>query len=120
VQIQEKIITKTEVILDLSLSVKNKSQYKGLINDFCEQYHEKTGKPRNIICDLMVNEFYEFLPHERDWIRKRIDQKYKIIHRVNNGLLRSNKIRNEIQKLETKAGEILTTTFDYMKNDKNG
>lgn len=67
--------------------------FEDLINDYCEQIHLKTGKLRSNICKIMVNEFHGKIGHEDDWIRKKIDTRYKSMYRIENGKLRSKKNR---------------------------
>ena len=117
----QKLILKAEVIEDLKILSIDRSKYKGLINDFCEQYHSENNEPRPAICNLMVNEFYGLVGHEKDWIRKKIDEKYKPYHRVRNGKLRGNKLRlkkipQKINKLEEQFAELTKHTLDFVTN----
>lgn len=116
----QKLISKAEVIEDLKILSIDRSKYKNLINGFCEQYHLQNKKPRPEICNLMVNEFYGSVGHEKDWIRKKIDEKYKLYHRVRNGKLRGNKVRlnkipQKINRLEEQFAELTKHTIDYVR-----
>lgn len=115
----QKLISKAEVIEDFKILSTDRSKYKDLINQFCEQYHSENNAPRPAICNLMVNEFYGLVSHEKDWIRKKIDEKYKPYHRVRNGKLRGNKLRlkkipQKINKLEEQFAELTKHTLDYV------
>jgi hypothetical protein len=106
-----RIITRSQVIKD----------FDNLINPYCEQYHIVTGKPRPEICKIMIKKFAKKVKHEDDWIRKRIDQKYKSIHRIKNAEKRSkaSRIKNipkKINKLEDELAELTKTTVDYIKS----
>lgn len=56
------------------------------INEYCEQYYLETDKPRVMICTIMIMHFHERVQGGKsdDWMRKRIDPKYKMTYRVNN------------------------------------
>jgi len=115
----QKLILKSEVIEDFKILSIDRSKYKDLINQFCEQYHSQNNEPRPAICNLMVNEFYGLVDHEKDWIRKKIDEKYKPYHRVRNGKLRGNKLRlkkipQKINKLEEQFAELTKHTLDFV------
>ena len=105
-----RIITKPQVRKD----------FVNLINPYCEQYHVVTGTPRPQICKIMIEKFGKKIKHEDDWIRKRIDKKYKALHRIRNAEKRSraNRIKNipkKINKLEGQLAELTKTTIDYAK-----
>lgn len=72
----QKHLTEIDVIKDFSSN----------IDDFCEQYHIETGKPRVMICTIMIMKFDGRVQGGKssDWMRKRIDDKYKMTYRVNN------------------------------------
>ncbi len=107
----QKIILKTEVIEDFT----NK------INPFCEQYHIVTGTARPQICKIMVENFGKDIQYKDDWIRKKIEEKYKSQPRVRNAKLRSKKSRlrkipEKINKLEGQLAELTKVTYDYAKS----
>jgi len=106
----QKIILKEDVIKD----------FAKFINPFCEQYHVVTDTPRPEICKIMIEMFQPEIDHKHNWLRKKIDAKFKPPHRVKNGRLRSNisrirKIPQKINKLEEQLAEISQTTVDFVK-----
>lgn len=109
VQVQ-KVITQSEVIED----------FENLINPFCDQYHIITGTAKQEICKIMIEKFGKQLKHSDDWLRKRIDVKYKPMHRVKNAKKRNKesrlrKIPEKINKLERDFAELTKTTIDFAK-----
>jgi len=109
VQIQKQI-SKLEVI----------DNFEELINSYCEQTHLKTGKLRADICKIMVNEFRGMIAHEDDWIRKKIDTRYKSAYRIVNGKLRSKKNRKlklseKINKIEQEFAQIAGQTISLAR-----
>ena len=110
VQIQ-KILLKTDVIED----------FVNLINPFCEQYYIVTGTARPQICRIMVEMFHGEIQFKDDWIRKKIEEKYKSQPRVRNAKLRSKKSRlrkipEKINKLEEQLSELTKVAVDYAKS----
>ena len=106
----QKIILKKDVIKD----------FAKFINPFSEQYHVVTDTPRHEICKIMIEMFRPEINHKDNWMRKKINPKFKLPHRVNNGRLRSNlsrikKIPQKINKLEEQLAEISQTTVDFVK-----
>lgn len=106
----QKIILKKDVIKD----------FAKFINPFSEQYHVVTDTPRHEICKIMIEMFRPEINHKDNWMRKKINPKFKPPHRVNNGRLRSNlsrirKIPQKINKLEEQLAEISQTTVDFVK-----
>ena len=106
----QKIILKTDVIKD----------FANLINPFCEQYHIVTGIARPQICKIMVEKFHGEIQFKDNWIRKKIEEKYKSQARVRNGKLRGKKSRltkipQKINKLQHQLDEITKVTIDYAK-----
>lgn len=93
----QKILIKSEVIED----------FENSINDFCEQYHIINKTPRSLICKKMIETFHGLTGHGDDWMRKKIDIKFKPPHRVRNGKLRSKK------SIESKLADIAKQTIDY-------
>jgi len=92
--------------------------FENLINPFCEQYHIITGTARPEICKRMVEKFKKIVTHKENWIRTKIDSKFKPPHRVRNGKLRSNKSRigripKKINKLEKEFAELTKVAIDY-------
>jgi len=92
-----------------------------LINPFCEQYHIVTGTARPQICKIMVEMFHAEIQFKDNWIRKKIDEKYKSQARVRNAKLRSKKSRirkipEKINKLEEQFAELTKATVDYAKS----
>lgn len=122
VSIQTHLISRDQVIEDLKVFSIDKSQYKNLINQYCEQIHQQTNKPRTQICQFIIDELYGLVDHEIDWIRKRIDEKYKSTPRVRNGRLRSTqnrltKIPQKINQLEQQFAELTKYTIDYASKE---
>lgn len=116
--VQTHLTLRDQVIEDLKIFSIDKSQYKNLINLYCEEYHQLSNKPRTLICKIIVDELYGLIDHEKDWIRKRIDEKYKSMPRVRNGRLRSTKNRltkipQKINQLEQEFAELSKYTIDY-------
>ena len=74
----QKHVSEMEVIQDFATN----------INDFSEQYHLKTKLPRTMVCQKMIEMFHGKVKHSDDWMRKKIDVKYKVANRVSNGKLR--------------------------------
>lgn len=94
--------------------------FEELINNYCEQIHLTTEKSRPYICKIMVDEFHGKVGHEDDWIRKKIDTKYKSPYRIENGKLRSKKNRKlklseKINRFEEKFTQIAGHTISYVK-----
>ncbi len=107
----QKLILKSDVVED----------FANLINPFCEQYHVVTGKARPEICKIMVEKFHDEIEYKDNWIRKKIEEKFKSQARVRNGKLRGKKSRlksipKKIKKLEEQIGELTKVTFDYAKS----
>jgi len=107
----QRIITKKQVAKD----------FENLINPYCEQYHIVTGTARPQICKIMIKKFAKKVKHGDDWIRKRIDQKFKSLHRIRNAKQRSKasrikKIPEKINKLEGQLAELTKTTVDFVKS----
>jgi len=107
----QKIILKKDV----------KKDFTNLINPFCEQYHVVTGKARPEICMIMIEKFHGEIDYKDNWIRKKIEEKYKSQARVKNGKLRGKKSRlanipEKIKKLEEQIGELTKVTIDYAKS----
>lgn len=107
----QKILLKADVI----------ENFVKLINPFCEQYHIITGTARPQICRIMVEMFHGEIQYKDDWIRKKIEEKYKSQPRVRNAKLRSKKSRlrkipEKINKLEGQLAELTKVTFDYAKS----
>ncbi len=77
------------------------------INDFCEQYHVETGKPRVMVCTIMIDKFNGRVQGGKsdDWMRKRIDGVYKMTYRVNNvkqkKISKIDKLKANIRKAES-------------------
>lgn len=122
VLVQNRLILKEQVIKDLHIFSIDRSEYKNLINEYCEQWHQKNGTPRTAICKIVVEELHGLINHENDWIRKRIDEKYKIPQRVQNGKLRSThnrlaKIPLKINELEQTFAELTKQTIDYVRKE---
>jgi len=59
------------------------SAFSSLINQYCEQLHIETGKPRPMICIIVINRFKPYF--SENWMRNQIDEKYKNIQRSNSG-----------------------------------
>ena len=107
----QRIITKKQVAKD----------FENLINPYCEQYHIVTDISRPQICKIMIKKFGKKVKHGDDWIRKRIDQKYKSLHRIRNAQQRSKesrikKIPEKINRLEGQLAELTKTTLDFVKS----
>lgn len=105
------MITKKQVVKD----------FENLINPYCEQYHIVTDISRPQICKIMIKKFGKKVKHGDDWIRKRIDQKYKSLHRIRNAQQRSKesrikKIPEKINRLEGQLAELTKTTLDFAKS----
>jgi len=83
--------------------------FENIINDFCEQYHIINKTPKSLICKTMVEEFHGLTGHSDDWMRKRIDTKFKPPYRVRNGKLRSKK------SIEAKIADIAKQTIDFAR-----
>ena len=120
--VQKELILKQQVIEDLNTFSIDRFNYKDLINQYCEQYHQKNGTPRTAICKIIVEELYGLIKYEKDWIRKRIDERYKIPQRVRNGRLRSTanrlvKIPQKINQLEQEFIELSGQTIDYVRKE---
>jgi len=75
--------------------------FENNINEYCEQYSLETEKPRVMICTIMITKFKGRVQggKSEDWMRKRIDPKYKMTYRVNN--VKQKKI-SRIDKLKIK------------------
>jgi len=106
-----RIITKKQVAKD----------FENLINPYCEQYHVITNTPNQQICQIMIKMFKKKVKHKDDWIRKRIDQKFKSLPRIKNAQQRSkaSRIKNipkKINKLEGQLAELIETTVDFAKS----
>lgn len=95
----QKIILKSEVV----------DNFEDFINEYCEQYHIINKTPKSLICKIMVEEFHGLTGHGDDWVRKKIDTRFKPPYRVRNGKLRSKK------NVESKLADIAKQTIDYMK-----
>lgn len=101
----QKHLTEVDVIQDFTTN----------INDFCEQYHLETGKPRVMICTIMIDKFSGRVQGGKssDWMRKRIDSKYKMAYRISN--VKQKKI-SKIDKLKAKLkiaeSELLEATHE--------
>jgi len=74
------------VLVESEAFLENKKLFASNINKICEDYHVKTGKPRQMICTIMVEKFRGKIEGgmSDDWIRKRIEPKYKMAHRITN------------------------------------
>jgi len=119
-----KSVTKTETLEPIQRIITKKQvtkDFENLINPYCEQYHVVTGITRPQICKIMIKKFGKKVKHGDDWIRKRIEQKYKSLHRIKNAQQRSKasrikKIPEKINKLEGQLAELTKTTVDFVKS----
>ncbi len=91
------------------------SDFTNNINDFCESYHLESGKPKSMVCTIMIDKFKGRVEggKSEDWMRKRIDSKYKMLHRINNV---NQKKFSKIDKLKAKfklaESELLKATHE--------
>ena len=92
--VQLKIITKSQVV----------EEFEVLINPYCEQHHVLNDAPRPTICNYMVKLFHGLTEHRDEWLRKKIDSKFKSKHRVINA-----------QKRKTKNSSIESTIGSIVK-----
>ncbi len=119
-----KQLSKTETLPEIQKIITRKQvakDFENLINPYCEQYHIVTGTARPQICKIMIKKFGKKVKHGDDWIRKRIDQKFKALHRIRNAQQRSKasrikKIPEKINKLEGQLAELTKTTIDFAKS----
>ncbi len=61
----------------------NMTTFASLINQYCEQIHNETGKPRPMICIIVVNRFKPYF--SGSWMRNQINDKYKNAQRRQSG-----------------------------------
>ena len=75
--------------------------FESNIDKFCEDYHQESGKPRPMICTIMIDMLHGKVENGKsdDWMRRRINSKYKMTYRVNN--VKQKKI-SKIDKLKAK------------------
>lgn len=89
-----------------------------------------TGKARPEICKIMVEKFRGKIDGgtSDDWLRKRIDSKYKKTCQANNGKMRGlgkvaklkkkiNDFRTKASELESELLEVTHGTVDSIRND---
>ncbi len=79
---------------------KSHSTFKSLINQYCEQIHETTGNPRQMICITVINIFKTCTNFSEGWMRDQIDKKYKNQPKSSNG--RKAWIKTRIKRAENK------------------
>jgi len=101
----QKHVSEQEVLQDFATN----------INNFCEQYYLKNDIfSRTMICQKMIEIFHEKVKHSDDWMRKRIDVKYKVANRVSNGKLRGmskiDRLRLSFHKAESELLEAIQET----------
>ncbi len=101
------IISKSDVI----------ENFSSLINDYCEQYHVIHELPRRMVCSKMVNLFKGTIEHNADWIRKQIDNRYKLQHRVKNGEKRKDSLRNKKEKESSNDSKLSFTDIIHQTID---
>lgn len=89
----QKHISEQEVILD----------FANFINNFCEQYHLSTNKPRPFICKIVIEKFSGKVGHSDDWMRKQIESKYKNQAQSKNGKKRGMSKIDRLKKAFDKA-----------------
>jgi len=77
----------------------NSSTFASLINQYCEQIHKTTGKPRREVCIIVINRFKPYF--SENWMRNQIDEKYKNAQRSNSG--KNAWIRTRVERLKDKA-----------------
>ena len=97
-----KIITKSAVVED----------FENLINAYCEQHYIMTNAPRPTICNTMVKLFNGLTEHRDEWIRKKIDNKYKSAHRV----LNAQKRKTKKNSIESTIGDIVKESIKMVSN----
>ncbi len=102
-----------QVLEDRLIGVTTK--FEENIDQFCEDYHKETDKPRVMICTIMIDMLHGKVEGGKsdDWMRRRIDPKYKMTYRVNN--VNQKKI-SKIDKLKAKfklaEAELLQATHE--------
>ena len=94
------------------------SNFPIIINQWCEDQHRITGRPRTEMCKKAVQVFNP--PLSPSYIRQQIEPRYKIVYRVNNGKKarlegKTTRIRQKITNLEESLKEAMVDATHRMK-----